>query len=291
MKIQCKTCGSVVEDVAGVCPVCGMLFQQQVNTQPVYTELTTENRMMGSQIPPYNYQNPMGSPSGQKPKKKLLSILSIVLAAVGILTMCIPWLSALFCIAAIVLGIIALVKKEIKVPAILGLVFGGIMGIISTFFLIINLMLQLVIGTGFMGIIQQSMDAVTEGYTQISNVSMELPIDGESVSLTLSSDGRYYSNGALGSGYYWEYGYVDLSTDDELSNYIVCIMSEGYEIKDLTIVELQSMDEYGTGNTTRYAFVVPEGYTPGSVIYYIDATDDSSYEDIELETVLTLPIG
>lgn len=291
MKIQCKTCGSVVEDVAGVCPVCGMLFQQQVNTQPVYTELTTENRMMGNQIPPYNYQNPMRSPSEQKPKKKLLSILSIVLAALGILTICISWLSALFCIAAIVLGIIALVKKEIKVPAILGLVFGGIMGIISAFFLIINLTLQMVIGTGFMGIIQQSMDAVTEGYTQISNVSMEIPVNGESVSLTLGSDGRYYSNGTLGSGYYWEYGYVDLSTDDELSNCIVYIMAEGYEIKDLTIVELQSMDEYGTGKTSRYAFVVPEGYTPGSVIYYINNIDGNSYEDMELETVLTLPIG
>ena len=204
--------------------------------------------------------------------------------------MCVPGLSLLCCVTAIVLGIIALVKKQIKVPAILGLVFGGIGSLVAVLLLMTDLMLNSVTGTGMLGIFQQSIDAATEGYTKLSDVSMELPVDGKTVTLTLTSDGRYYSSDTLGSGYYWESGYMDLSSDTELTNCIVYAMSQGFEIKNLTIVDLQPMDEYGSGKTSRYIFIVPEGYTPGSIIYYIDLTDATSYEDMKLDVIMTMPV-
>lgn len=291
MKIKCQTCGSVVEDIAGVCPVCGMIFRQQTDVPPVDSvNMDTGMGNMGNQMPPYNYQSPVPPVAAKQPKKKLLSILSIVFAVVGIFTMCVPGLSLLCCVTAIVLGIIALVKKQIKVPAILGLVFGGIGSLVAVLLLMTDLMLNSVTGTGMLGIFQQSIDAATEGYTKLSDVSMELPVDGKTVTLTLTSDGRYYSSDTLGSGYYWESGYMDLSSDTELTNCIVYAMSQGFEIKNLTIVDLQPMDEYGSGKTSRYIFIVPEGYTPGSIIYYIDLTDATSYEDMKLDVIMTMPV-
>lgn len=291
MKIKCQTCGSVVEDIAGVCPVCGMIFRQQTDVPPVDSvNMDAGMGNMGNQMPPYNYQSPVPPVAAKQPKKKLLSILSIVFAVVGIFAMCVPGLSLLCCVTAIVLGIIALVKKQIKVPAILGLVFGGIGSLVAVLLLMMNLMLNSVTGTGMLGIFQQSIDAATEGYTKLSDVSMELPVDGKTVTLTLTSDGRYYSSDTLGSGYYWESGYMDLSSDTELTNCIVYAMSQGFEIKNLTIVDLQPMDEYGSGKTSRYIFIVPEGYTPGSIIYYIDLTDATSYEDMKLDVIMTMPV-
>lgn len=291
MKIKCQTCGSVVEDIAGVCPVCGMIFRQQTDVPPVDSvNMDAGMGNMGNQMPPYNYQSPVPPVAAKQPKKKLLSILSIVFAVVGIFAMCVPGLSFLCCVTAIVLGIIALVKKQIKVPAILGLVFGGIGSLVAVLLLMMNLMLNSVTGTGMLGIFQQSIDAATEGYTKLSDVSMELPVDGKTVTLTLTSDGRYYSSDTLGSGYYWESGYMDLSSDTELTNCIVYAMSQGFEIKNLTIVDLQPMDEYGSGKTSRYIFIVPEGYTPGSIIYYIDLTDATSYEDMKLDVIMTMPV-
>ncbi len=297
MKIKCQTCGSVVEDIAGVCPVCGMIFRQQTDVPPVDSvNMDAGMGNMGNQMPPYNYQSPVPPVAAKQPKKKLLSILSIVFAVVGIFAMCVPGLSLLCCVTAIVLGIIALVKKQIKVPAILGLVFGGIGSLVAVLLLMMDLMLNSVTGTGMLGIFQQSIDAATEGYTKLSDVSMELPVDGKTVTLTLTSDltlsgdGSYYASDTLGSGYYRESGYMDLSSDTELTNCIVYAMSQGFEIKNLTIVDLQPTDESGYGKGSRYIFIVPEGYTPGSIVYYIDLTDATSYEDMKLDVIMTMPV-
>lgn len=65
MKIKCQTCGSVVEDIAGVCPVCGMIFRQQTDVPPVDSvNMDTGMGNMGNQMPPYNYQSPI-PPAGE----------------------------------------------------------------------------------------------------------------------------------------------------------------------------------------------------------------------------------
>ncbi|MDE7365769.1 MAG: hypothetical protein K2N24_00220, partial [Lachnospiraceae bacterium] len=214
MKEQCMICGSVVEDVSGICPVCGAVLGRSTQVNPYMGGTGSQpgggmgsgpvnvpngnagygqpgnanmgygqpgnanmsygqpgNANMGYGQMPYNYQNP-GMPGAGKPKKKkLLSVLSIVMAALAVLTVCVPIVSILFAVASIVLGIIALVKKQIKVPAILGFVFSGIAMLLAVGMLVMNSLMYVVCGTNIAGIMEQSMEALDEDIKPLEDIT------------------------------------------------------------------------------------------------------------------------
>lgn len=306
MKEQCMICGSMVEDVSGICPVCGAVLGRSTQVNPAnmnYGGATEQPQgvMGGGSV----YQNPnMGynqggynqdgynqgmynyqdAPTYVQPAGKkgmVLSILSLVCAIIGVLLICFPFFSAVFCLASIILGIIALIKKQKKVPAIIGLIFGGIGGIICVFTLYINLMIASVCGTTFNGLIKQSFEVVGEGSTEITGVMIELPTDSGYEVVALNSDGSFQATGY--SGYYYNHSYANEYTRDYMDYQTLYAMSQGYRMKDVTMIELYS--EYGS---EYYVFVVPEGWEQGDVIYYVEMTGSGDM-DYTLQPVLTVP--
>lgn len=329
MKEQCMICGSVVEDVSGICPVCGAVLGRstQVNPymggtgsqpgggmgsspvnvpngnagygQPGNTNMgygQPGNPNMGYGQMPYNYQNP-GMPGAGKPKKKkLLSVLSIVMAALAVLTVCVPIVSILFAVASIVLGIIALVKKQIKVPAILGFVFSGIAMLLAVGMLVMNALMYAVCGTNIAGIMEQSMEALDEDIKPLEDITFMIS----------SADGDYYyslfDNGAyiecfdshsgvddyVVDGTYENYGYVDESVRELLEYEVLAAMREGYHIKNVTCVKFNPNHYYvfdeaeagllievhsPTSFTDHLVFVVPDDYRKGGMFYQIEVVD------------------
>ncbi len=295
MKEQCMICGSVVEDVSGICPVCGAVLGRstQVNPADMYTG---ENRQpvnptgtpssnpsasYGQQTNavgngfgrPYNYQNgtvPYQANNG--PKKKLFSILSIVFAIVGLLlSCCLPLLSLLLAIASLVMGIIALVKKQIKVPAILGLVCGGITVLISGAFCVLNFVLQLVVHTNLTGMFEQCWEAMEEPPADLSLTGMEIPTaNGTEYYFMCDSDTleRVGENMELEYGTYTVSNYMsDEDIQDDMIDYVMLALGEGYEVKDVLYVETDVM-----GHKDHFYLVVEPDYELGDEIYYIDTS-------------------
>lgn len=300
MKEQCMICGSTVEDVSGICPVCGAVLGRSTQVNPadmnfggtvgqpqgvmgggsVYQNPNMGNDQGGYNQGTYNYQN---TNTYVQPVKngKILSILSLVCAIIGILLICFPFFSAVFCLASIILGIIALIKKQIKVPAIIGLVFGGIGCVIAIFTLFINIMMISVCGTTFNGVIKQSFDVVAEGSIELTDVMIEVPTSSGYEVIALDSDGSFQGTGY--SGYYYNYSYADEYTRSYMEYQTLYAMSQGYEMKDVTMLEL-----YSERGSEYYVFVIPEGYQPGDVIYYIEQTGYDAME-FTLQPVLTVP--
>lgn len=300
MKEQCFICGSMVEDVSGICPVCGAVLGRstQVNPadmnmggttgQPNNTmnggQVVYQNPNMGFNTGAYNYQNPNMTLQPNGKKKVVFSILSIVFAVIGVLTVCFPVVSLIFCVASIVFGIIALVKKQIKVPAVLGIVFSGIAGMISVVMLCLNLIMMATVGTDVKGIFQQSFDVLEEGCIELTNVVLEVPIGTGADYLILYADGRYSTSGD--SGTYRCVSYADETAQFYIKNQTMFAMMQGYEMKNLTAIELTS----NSGGTSYYCFVVPETYVPGDTIYYVDGTGDN-YTSYNLRTATTIPLS
>lgn len=314
MKEQCMICGSIVEDVSGICPVCGGALGRstQVNAtnsgsgygqssnpgQPVY-----QNGGFGYGQP-YNYQNPNQTMNPSVPQKKLFSILSIVLAGIGVLTMCFPVVSILFCLAAVVLGIIALVKKQIKAPAILGLIFGGLFLLIGFVCLVMNLMLQSVINTGFMGIIKQCYEALEEEPQALEDVGFTVVnADGSygGYYYSLHSDGTYLEtyvdangySGTIANGTFETYNFMDAEVQTLIQNEVIAAMGEGYEIKDLTcvilnpeeVVELEGTSIYNSSYYEKkvLVFIFPENYQTGDRFYLIQMENEYDYNLIPID--------
>ncbi|MCM1494397.1 MAG: hypothetical protein NC089_01195 [Bacteroides sp.] len=315
MKEQCMICGSLVEDVSGICPVCGAVLGRstQVSSSmggsagagPVNNPNSGNNYgqpgypNMGYGQVPYNYQNPGATGAGTPKKKVLLSVLSIVMAALAVLTVCIPALSLVLAIASIVLGIIALVKKQIKVPAILGLVFSGIAALLAVGVLIMNLMMYAVCGTNLMGIMEQSTEALEEGIQPLEDISFMIASQDGDYYFSLFDDGIYMVyfdsqsgvNDYIVSGGYESYGYIDTSVRDLIGYEVLGAMREGYRMKNVTCVMFQPRHSYefdadgtlreshlSSSSLEHMVFVVPDGYQKGSIIYQIEAGDEFDQE-------------
>lgn len=320
MKEQCMICGSVVEDVAGICPVCGAVLGRstQVNSipggtmgpgplnyqntganygQPAgynngYTQPGYPGVNMGYGQGPYNYQNPAVT-AVKPPKKKLLSILSIVMAALAVLTACVPVLPILFAIASIVLGIIALVKKQIKVPAVLGFVFSGITILLAVGVLIINSMMRMVCGTNVAGILEQSIESFEEDIQPLDSIVFNVPTDNGDELYSLHSDGTYVyayvdqiKGNTLVTGTYNSYGYVNESARELMDDEVLAAMREGYHIKNVTCLVFEPHHYYVENengyleeslplpSSTHLVFVVPDNYQKGDIIYQIEVVGE-----------------
>lgn len=310
MKEQCMMCGSTVEDVSGVCPVCGAVLtrstQVDLTKKPQFNldqqseqQQTTPSGQPQPGQQPYNYQNPAGGIPGYQsgvpngpyggapnaPKKKVFAILSLVCSILALITCCVSGLGLVLAIAAVVFAIIALVKKQIKAPAIIGLIVGVIALVSSIGALCMNLMLRSLIGTDFNGMVNQMMEVQTEGCTELEDIAFLNPYDYHYYALY--SDGTYSTDSSedLVAGAYSNYSYMDYYTrnggaDEEATYAIMYAMSEGYEIKDITILDFGSYNCY---------FIVPEDYEAGDVIYYIEsngyATDLDDFQLVPVETV------
>ncbi len=307
MKEQCKICGSYVEDISGVCPVCGaplsgnqedsraedtgalrndMRLESQ-QTSPVNNVSSNPSGVFMQGMPqgnvytdpiPYNYQNPYQTPPANGKKKKLFSVLSILLAVLGLLTSCcVTWLSIICSLAAIVLGIVALVKKQVKAPAILGLVFGGIALLFGGIMLSMNLMMKSVINTDIPGIFKQCYEAQMKGVTPLEGVSFVAP--DTYMEYYLYDDNTFSDKSGQIIGQYDNYGYMDSQAQSIINDKVVYAMSEGYEIKDVTCLTL-----VGTNGVDYYVFALPEDYEAGDTIYYIDGTSTADYRFLPVNT-------
>lgn len=118
----CKKCGKELDDEFQVCPYCGSPIQKDVNNQ---------------QNTSYNYGNQQITQSGsynnwiqtnhtqQAKKKNAIGILALILGIAGLLLSCL-FVGIVPAIAAIVLGIIGIVKNNGKGQSIAGLVCGVI---------------------------------------------------------------------------------------------------------------------------------------------------------------------
>lgn len=332
MKEQCMICGSVVEDVSGICPVCGAVLGRSTQVNPYMGGAGSQpggsmgtgpvnapngnmgygqpgNTNMGYGQPgypnmnygqmPYNYQNP-GMPGADKPKKKkLLSVLSIVMAALAVMTVCIPVASILFAVASVVLGIIALVKKQIKVPAILGFVFSGIAMLFAVGVLIVNSLMYMVCGTNLAGIMEQSMEILEEDIQPLEDITFMISSADGDYYYSLFDDGVYieYFDSHSGvedyiiSGTYKNYGYEDTSVRDLIGYEVLAAMREGYRMKNVTCVIFQPNHSYEfneageltmvnshTTSSSHMVFVVPDDYQKGSMFYQIEVVDTYDQE-------------
>lgn len=320
MKIQCTKCNSVVEDVSGICPVCGAELKKDVRenrTGPITEKLISaqaagagfgQNGSYGQM--PYNYQSSGGMTAEKGKKKAGLSIWSLVLAVLSIVTVCFPLFSIICCLAAIVLGIIALVKKQIKVPAILGIVFGGIFFLIGMVCLSISMMLQSVIHTNLIGTMQQCMEAYhTEPISlDETGITIDYP-DGSSYYYAFRIQEGYWEtcmdaggNVTVVNGTYQVYNYM--TGDNKLQNTIqyevIAAMSEGYEMKDVTCVVLSDPKTPNLeGDTLIFTedadykekvlvFVFPEDYQMGDTFYLIDMNGINDYELVPINSQIPI---
>lgn len=314
MKQQCKVCGSMVEDVSGICPVCGALLTNDQETvqggagEETTGELRRDMRLAPQQdmqqlqsgntyggasgtytqgMPqgnvytdsiPYNYQNPYQTPPAYVKKKKLFSILSLVLSILALLTACcVSWLSLVCSLAALVLGILALVKKQVKPPAIIGLVVGGIALLTSGIMISMNLMMQSMIGTDMPGIFRQCYDVQLNGSIPLEGIAFVAP--DTYVEYFLYDDHLFSDKSGQEIGVYSNYNYMDSEVQDIIGEKVIYAMTQGYEIKDITCLVLS-----GTYSTDYYVFAVPQDYEPGDTIYYIDGTSDADYRLLPVNT-------
>lgn len=318
MKEQCMICGSTVEDVSGVCPVCGAALARstQVDSteQPAATPNETPNTVQSGNpygVPnetpngvqsgnPYgtpngtpngvqpgiypgaNYQNPNGM-NTNAPKKKVFAILSLVCSIVSLITCCVPVLGMVLGIAAVVFGIIALIKKQVKVPAIIGLVIGGIALLLSFSYLCMNLIFSSIAGTNINGMMEQLMEVEMEGGTTLENIVFLNP--GDTEFYALYSNGSYETS-SYDYGTYHCYNYMDYyaqtSATDSVTYAVIYAMSEGYEIKNVAILDFGS---------DMYVFIVPDDYEAGDEIYYVDCSGNStSMDSYQLISVPTMDI-
>lgn len=307
MKVQCRICNSMVEDVSGICPVCGAGLgekEQEHSGEPITEKLLGGQaagagqgqpyapNMNGSYgQTPYNYQSPVQLSEGNTKKKKLFSILAILLAVLAILLVCFPIPSILCSIAAIVLGILALVKKQIKAPAILGIVFGSIFLIIGIIYLFMNLLIQSVVHTNINGIMKQCWDAYYEEPQSVDETGIYIDYpDGTSVYYAFRIEEGYWETSVdfggeaiIYNGTYETCNYMtgDERIRDSIQNEILAAMREGYEIKDITCVVLSEPKKPElSGNTLIFTddvdyeekilvFVFPENYQMGDSFYLI----------------------
>lgn len=305
MKEQCMMCGSTVEDVSGVCPVCGAVLTRstqvdltkkpQFNLEQQSGQPQQQTQQSGQSQQPYNYQNPVGgvpgynpgTPNGSyngmsnAPKKKVFAILSLICSILALITCCVSGLGLVLAIAAIIFAIIALVKKQIKAPAIIGLIIGIIAFLLSIGTLCFNLMFRSMIGTNFNGMIKQMMEVETEGCTPLEDIAFLNPYDYHYYALY--SDGSYDTDDAYTSGYYESYSYMDyysLNGSTDVTYAIIYVMSQGYEIKDITILDFGSYE---------CIFVVPDDYEAGDTIYYVQedgySGDVDNYQLVPVQTV------
>lgn len=266
MKEQCMICGSMVEDVTGVCPVCGAALTRSRQIDPD-KQMQYENGLSlqnDSENQNVNTYMPSGAPYNTpvSPQSKTFSIISLVCSIVSLFMICVPGLGLILSIAAVVFGIIALVKKHSKVPAVIGVIIGGISLIMALFSTMFNVLFKSVAGTSINGMMSQMMEVQVEGCTKLDDIVFLNPVDNQYY--VLYSDGTYQTAsddiGVYESLSYMDY-YQTASSADDSTYAVLYIMNQGYEIKDVTIVRLGS--EY-------YNFLVPEDYTPGGIIYYID---------------------
>lgn len=371
MKEQCQVCGSTVDDVSGVCPVCGAVLishQTMAGVDPYKPEdgngqPGTDAAVNGTAQPdssaqpggygvpngaaqpdgygmpngaaqpgntaqpggyivpngaaqpgntvqpggygapngtvqpggyvapnnmpqyqqPYNYQNPNAGnqvTNSGAPKQKLFSIISLICSLVSFLTCCIPWLGLILGIAAIVFAIIALIKKQSKVPAVIGLIIGiiGTLAAIGT--LSFNLIMKSTTGTSFGGLMKQLIEVQSTGVTELEDIIFLNPADNEYYALY--SDGTYETSD-YDYGDYENYSYMDYyntySSSDAVTYGVIYAMNQGYQVKDVTILDFPD---------ASYMFIVPSDFKPGDTIYYVDYptsyTDLNGYKLIEVTT-------
>lgn len=308
MKEQCMICGSIVEDVSGICPVCGAVLGRSTqiqtpningngNPQPGYPN----GQPMGNPQPGYLNGQPMENPqpgyAGGQPysvqyekKKKLFSILSLVCGILCLLTFCFPLVSALFAVASIVLGILALLKKHTKVMAILGIVFGGIGGVIALVMLFVNLSVYSVIGTDMKGFISQIIDSMGVTPHSVENQAVDLRLEGGEYEFCFTDEDTFIMMGTFGSfitsGTYEMNNLLDSDLEsEEQSSISIVALSSGYNLKDITVVSLSpgaAIDRQGNYISDfdcedNLIFVFPEDYSAGDDFYYIRETKSSEY--------------
>ena len=130
----CQKCGKELNENFQVCPYCGSPIQQDVNIQrnASYNYGNQQMPQSGS----YSYEN--HSDYAQQPKKKnTIGILSLILGIAGLLLSCVI-VGIVPAIAAVVLGIIGIVKNNGKGQSIAGIVCGIIGILIFLFALIIS---------------------------------------------------------------------------------------------------------------------------------------------------------
>ena len=130
----CQKCGKELNENFQVCPYCGSPIQQDVNIQQ-NTSYNYGNQQM-PQSGSYSYGNQANY--AQQPKKKnTIGILSLILGIAGLLLSCVI-VGIVPAIAAVVLGIIGIVKNNGKGQSIAGIVCGIIGILIFLFALIIS---------------------------------------------------------------------------------------------------------------------------------------------------------
>ena len=130
----CKKCGKELNENFQVCPYCGSPIQQDVNIQQ-NASYNYGNQQM-PQSGSYSYGNQANY--AQQPKKKnTIGILSLILGIAGLLLSCVI-VGIVPAIAAVVLGIIGIVKNNGKGQSIAGIVCGIIGILIFLFALIIS---------------------------------------------------------------------------------------------------------------------------------------------------------
>ena len=209
-------------------------------------------------------EGPLPEDSG----KKLFSILSLVCSLLSMLTCCVPGLGLILGIGGIVFAIMALAKKQLKSMAIVGLVIGIISFVLSAGYLGFNLMFKMVAGTSIGDMFNQMLESQREGCTLLEDVVFLNP--GQDEFYAFYSDGSYETADG-DDGYYTCYSYMQYnsitSNSDELNEVVLSLMSSGYRIPELTVVDYGSHVEY---------YIVPEGWTPGSYIYYMEKNDHPS---------------
>ena len=130
----CQKCGKELNENFQVCPYCGSQIQQDVNIQQ-NASYNYGNQQM-PQSGSYSYGNQANY--AQQPKKKnTIGILSLILGIAGLLLSCVI-VGIVPAIAAVVLGIIGIVKNNGKGQSIAGIVCGIIGILIFLFALIIS---------------------------------------------------------------------------------------------------------------------------------------------------------
>ncbi|MBQ8982972.1 MAG: hypothetical protein IJ079_05215 [Lachnospiraceae bacterium] len=241
----------------------------------------------GAYQQPYNYQNPnntsqpyqSGTSGGSAPKQKLFSILSLVCSLVSFLTCCVPVLGLITGIAAIAFAIVAFIKKQSKVPAVIGLILGIIGSLAAVGTLSFDLMMKSQTGTSFGGLLKQLVEVQSNGVTEIEDIIFLNPADNQYYALY--SDGTYETSG-YDSGRYKNYSYMDYynsySNSDAVTYGVIYAMKQGYQVKDVTILDFPD---------ASFMFIVPSDFKPGDDLQYIQYPD--SYTDMDGYKMITVP--
>ena len=136
----CQKCGKELNNDFQICPYCGSAIQSTVNNHQFQQNQQNTYYNYGNQQMPqsgsYRYGNQANY--AQHPKKKnTIGILSLILGIAGMLLSCVI-VGIVPSIAAVVLGIIGIVKNNGKGQSIAGIVCGIIGILIFLFALIIS---------------------------------------------------------------------------------------------------------------------------------------------------------